>query len=830
MAGFAGILRNRAFLYIYTLKFVTGYESMKKTINRITAAIVILLFAALNTTAQEALRTFIGARLLTSEAEIAVSDGTYRIYPYNERTCHTIFYPLGDKLPAFSFARSPEAEPAEFTIRESDEKITLSMGAFEVRITKEPFTLAYYFDHTLLIKENRGYNAQGENQILNFRIEPDEVLYGSGARAPGLNRRGSRLELYNRAHYGYETESALMNYTLPLFLSSKRYAVLFDNAGHGFLDLDSGSSNEVTYECLKSQPNYYVIAGTDWYDLTDNYTRLTGRQSMLPRWALGNFSSRFGYHSQKETKRTVKRFFREKIPLDAVIIDIYWFGKEIQGSMGNLTWHADSFPNPERMMKRFMRKGVRTILVTEPFILTTSTRWNEAVKKRVLGTDSLGKPYTYDFYFGNTGLIDIFNPMAREWFWQIYKGLAKQGVAGWWGDLGEPEVHPAGLRHMAGTAGQVHNAYGHEWARLIFEGYRRDFPHERPFILMRAGYAGSQRYGMIPWSGDVNRSWGGLKSQPAIALQMGMQGLAWMHSDLGGFAGGDTIDNELYTRWLQYGIFQPIFRPHAQEHIPAEPVFQEETTKVRARKAIELRYMLIPYIYTMAFENNQTGKPLMVPLLFDEPGNAKLLTYDSAYRWGPSFLVSPVLNPGQQIQRVYFPEGSGWTHFFTGEQYSGGSSAGILLNPDHIPVFVKDGAFVPMLNKAVSTRKYSLKKFTVHYYAGNTRLQSSYALYNDDGITPESYPHGEYEILEFESADDGSRLRIQMQQSIAKGRYDGEIKKIALVIHNLDAPPSGVMLNGRQLKPEQYRWDSASKKLEVRVKCGKDNSVVEIIR
>jgi alpha-glucosidase (family GH31 glycosyl hydrolase) len=198
------------------------------------------------------------------------------------------------------------------------------------------------------------------------------------------------------------------------------------------------------------------------------------------------------------------------------------------------------------MMASLKKQQVRTVLITEPFILTSSGRWEEAKQNAILATGKDGKPYEYDFYFGHTGLIDITKPAARDWFWQRYAELKTLGADGWWGDLGEPEVHPDDIRHAGGSAAEVHNIYGHEWAKLIAEKSARFYPKERPFILMRAGYSGSQRFGMIPWSGDVNRSWGGLRSQPEIALQMGMQGMAYMHSDLGGFAGA-VDDDELYA-------------------------------------------------------------------------------------------------------------------------------------------------------------------------------------------------------------------------------------------------------------------------------------------
>jgi oligosaccharide 4-alpha-D-glucosyltransferase len=268
-----------------------------------------------------------------------------------------------------------------------------------------------------------------------------------------------------------------------------------------------------------------VIAGDSWADLVGAYTDLTGKQPLIPRWALGNFASRFGYHSAKEARSIVDQFAADQIPLDAIIFDLYWFGKDIKGTLGNLEFDPDNFPEPEKMIRDFSDQGIKTILITEPFILTSSKTWNEAVQQKILATDKNGEPYTYDFYFGHTGLIDIFDPVARTWFWNEYKKYIQMGVAGWWGDLGEPEVHPSDLLHKTGSADQVHNIYGHNWAKLIADGYKKDFPGQRPFILMRSGYSGSQRFGMIPWSGDVNRTWGGLQSQPEIALQMGMQGI-----------------------------------------------------------------------------------------------------------------------------------------------------------------------------------------------------------------------------------------------------------------------------------------------------------------
>ena len=461
------------------------------------------------------------------------------------------------------------------------------------------------------------------------------------------------------------------------------------------------------------------------------------------------------------------------------------------------------------MISDLKAKGVKTILVTEPFILTTSNNWDEAVEKNILAINSKGEPYIYDFYFGNTAIIDIFKPAGKQWFWNIYKKFTDYGVAGWWGDLGEPEAHPSGVIHATGTADEVHNIYGHNWAKLVFEGYKNDFPDQRPFILMRAGYSGSQQYALIPWSGDVSRSWGGLQSQIEIALQMGMQGLGFMHSDLGGFAGANLDDN-LYVRWLQYGVFQPIYRPHAQEEVPSEPVFRESKTKALVKKAIELRYQLLPYNYTLAFENNQKGMPLMRPLFFDETDNNSLFTNDKSYLWGNDFLVSPVVFSGVKEQEVYFPKGSNWYDFYTDEKIQGGTLKMVPLTEDNIPTYVRGGAFIPMIPTIQSTNEYNLNKFYLHFYLDKDVKESSGYLYQDDGETPYAFEKKKFEIINFNSILKENKLTLIIKSDGGEN-LNFSPHEITVIIHNVTAKPSEVF-------GYQYEWNEANKRLHIQVK------------
>lgn len=760
--------------------------------------------------AQNADRQFISAARNANSLEIGTNDGKYIIKPYSAAVVETTFIPHGEQFDPASHAVVLAPAAVATTLREEGGALEYATPGLTVRIEKKPFRISYAYKGQPLVAEKRGYRREGKMEALEFALDGDEALYGAGARAVGMNRRGHRFQLYNRAHYGYETRSTLLNFTIPMALSSKKYAIHFDNPQTGYLDFDSKKEGTLSYETIGGRKTYQVVAGEQWEDVVANYTSLTGRQPLPPRWTFGNFASRFGYHTEAETRAVIDKFIAEKIPVDAVVLDLYWFGKSVKGTMGNLAWDKDSFPNPKGMMADLAAKGVKTVIITEPFVLTTSSRWQEAVDQKALATDASGAPGRYDFYFGNTGLIDLYRPEGRDWFWNIYKELKAGGVAGWWGDLGEPEVHPASLRHGSkGELGadEVHNIYGHDWARLIAEGYQKEFPNERPFILMRAGYSGSQRFGMIPWSGDVQRSWGGLQSQMEIALQMGMQGLAYMHSDLGGFA-SPMLDDELYVRWLQYGVFQPVFRPHAQEDVPSEPVFRAERAKSLARDAIRLRYAMLPYNYSAAFDNSQTGLPLMRPIMF-ERGDGGVA---STYLWGRDFLVAPITEPGAQRKEVNFPASSKvWFDFHSGAAHKGGVNEVVQVVPERIPVFVRAGALVPMAKVVQSTRDYSTRQIDLHYYYDASAAASSGKLYEDDGATANAYQQGKYELARFSAAASASGFEITFDTEVGKA-WQAVARTYALKVHNVASRPRSATLDG---KPIAVRWDVRSRSLEL---------------
>ncbi len=766
--------------------------------------LLVLLLITSFSFAQNANRNYLSHTWSKNVLEIKTSDGNYVIKPFSDKIIETSFIPNGDSsdselakqtVNSISHAVIKTPEKVKATFKNEKNNLSLSTKGITVAIDKAPFKIAYLNKGKLIVSEKNGYTKKDSTEVLDFTISSDEILYGGGARALGMNRRGNRLQLYNKAHYGYETRAELMNFCIPLVLSSKMYAIHFDNAAIGYLDLDSKKNNTLAYETISGRKTYQVIVGDSWTDLISNYSDLTGKQPLPARWTLGNFSSRFGYRSQEQVEKTIKKFEDDNIPVDAIILDLYWFGKTIQGTMGNLDWDKESFPNPEKMIADLNAKGIKTVVITEPFILTTSSKWQEAVTKKILATDKTGKPFIYDFYFGNTGIVDIFKPEGKDWFWKVYKQLINQGVGGLWGDLGEPEVFPSKAITAGGKADEVHNIYGHNWAKLVADGYQKEFSSVRPFILMRSGYSGSQRFGMIPWSGDVSRSLGGLQSQMEIALQMGMQGMAYMHSDLGGFA-GDYFDNELYLRWLQYGVFQPIFRPHAQDDVASEVAYKDIVTKAKAKKIVELRYQMLPYNYTLAFENNQKGTPLMQPLFFDEPTNIALQTVSESYLWGNDFLVKPITKAGAITTEMYFPKSNNWFDFYSNKKHSAGTTVTVQLAEDRIPTFVRGGSFIPMIKTIQNTSKYTLDNFDLHFYFDETVTNSSGKIYNDDGLLNNAFEKGQYELLHFSSNNNNKTLTLKLTAEVGKN-YQASDKNVSLLIHNLQ--PKRVFVNGNEI-------------------------------
>lgn len=742
----------------------------------------------------------------TTHLQINTNQGAITLRPFSDSIVETHWHPSGFEtfLPSHAVAAKPKE--VKTWVAEAGNRLMYDLPGLQVLIQKQPFKISYLINGRQLLEDEKGFFARTDGAGMRFKLSPNEKLYGSGGRASGINLRGRKLGLYNRPDYNYEFGADNLNYLIPSLLSSNNYMLLVDNPQKAWFDIDSKGDEVLEFGAIGGPMRYFVIGGDKYSRLLEQYSALTGKQPMLPRWAFGNLQSRMAYRTQEETTAIVDQMIAEDFPIDAVIIDFYWFGDSILGHLGRLDWWEQSWPDPQKMISDFASKGVKTITISEPYIIDSLANWHIADSLGILAKDSLGNSYIdYEFYFGNGSLIDIFMPEAQQWLWEQYLKQFDIGVAGLWGDLGEPESHPSDMVHIWGKADEVHNIYGHYWTKSIYDNFRKTFPEKRLFFLARSGFAGTQRYGIIPWSGDVSRSWAGLKAQLPSMLNMSMSGVPYMHSDAGGFATG-IKDDELYTRWLQFAVFTPILRPHGSG-IPSEPIFFNDTTKRIVRHFMKLRYELMPYIYTAGWKNSTTGLPIVKPLFFYHPDDERFESSFESYYFGEHLLIAPVLGPKIRQMEIELPNGL-WYHFWTGKKTNGGQKVQLQTALESIPVFVKSGSIIPRVEAVNTTDYYSSRRLFLHTYLPGKDGKFFGQMYEDDGISFDSYGNKAFELLQFEGWLENGILKMNLTKS-GEGWFGmPESRMIETIIYGMEKNIRFASIAGKELQELKDTADS----------------------
>lgn len=681
----------------------------------------------------------------------------------------------------------------------------------------------------LLMAEADGVNNDNFLKTVTLLANPGENIYGGGERGHRLALGNDTLVMYNRQNYGYgegDPRISQMGITVPWFSSDKGYGVLFDD----FTSAVMTPGDTLTYSSETPFPlSYYFINGKgNLAGNTRGYTYLTGRQDLPPFWALGYISSKYGYHNQDETLGAVDTLRRHGYPLDGIVLDLYWYG--VETDMGRLEWDKQKWYDHKGMLDSLKRMGINVVNITQPYINKKGAidNYNMLADKGMLTKDSDGNPHDVTTWVGEAGMFDVSNPATREWLWNRLRPLTEEGIAGWWGDLGEPEVHPLTIMHHNGlSAEQYHNVYGNEWSRLIYEGLRNDFPDMRPFLMMRGGTAGLQRYSVFPWTTDVARSWEGFQPQIKLMLNSGLSGLGYMSSDIGGFAIDPTapLDPELYTRWLQMGVFTPILRTHAQ--LQPEP-FNFPGQEDILRDYIKMRYRWLPYNYTLAYENAAKGLPLARPLNFrgDNP-DKKYAEVTDEYLWGDNILVAPVMKRGATSRKVLFPSGKWYDWFNPSLSYSGSREYTIKAPLDKLPLFVKAGSFIPQYDIPIeNTSQYDPIMLTVKYFPSDK--ETSYTLYEDDRKSPSSIADNAYCLTTFTGKMTSRELSISIE---SKGDYPDmpELRMFTFEIPNVMKAPIAVtatdgadeteLPSAASLEAMLYGWhyDSKTKNLFIQL-------------
>jgi alpha-glucosidase (family GH31 glycosyl hydrolase) len=529
-----------------------------------------------------------------------------------------------------------------------------------------------------------------------------------------------------------------------------------------------------------------------------------------PRWALGFLQSTRHFEDTAELVQLPRTLREKRIPCDGIILlSTYGDAMGWNRGVGHLEFQPDLIPDPAALLAELRDQHFQLITHEYPVLHEASPLFAEAREQDYLLDEGYerrtpaARPTT-NFHEGQR-YIDFSNPAASAWWWAQHRALADLGVTGWWLDGGEG---PAAVTRLQGGDGlTLHNLYDRLRHQAFAEGEAHDYPDRRPFLLCRSGAAGMQRYGAACWSGDINNTFATLEAQIPLGLNTGLSGIPHWGTDIGGFFHPMPESSELYARWFQFGAFCPSFRAHGtvwRDHLPwAHGPLVEAICRAYA----ELRYRLLPYTYTLAWQAHSQGLPLMRPLVLNYPSDPAVWELGSQYLWGDDLLVAPVTRQGATRWPVYLPAGA-WYDYWTQKRYDGPIGVTVDAPLERLPLFVRGGAILPLAPLAQFDGERAWDDLTLLIYpAGSSRFD----LYEDDGRS-NAYLQGRYAITPIICTVEDDRITVQ----IAAPEGDANLvpPDRTYILHILGALPRQVLLDGQALQVgdpvglgPSYRYD-----------------------
>lgn len=712
--------------------------------------------------------------------------------------------------PPFSYALDPEAQwaPVAFDLAERDGSLVLRTAAMQCRVEKAPCRLSFFDAEGRPLSEagdGLGYRGGG-GAYCTRRLVEAEAVYGLGEKAFGLNLRGRRLEMWNRDPHSYQPGDDPIHLNIPTLVALRQgraYGFFFDNPGRARFDLGRARPDRLRYEADGGELCGYFFAGPTMEAVLERYTQLTGRMPLPPRWMLGYHQSRWSYYPAEEVRDLAAEFRRRRIPCDVIHLDIHYMdGYRI------FTWDRERFEDPAGLLAELRRQGLRVICIVDPGVKIDPGYevYDEGLARDAFCRLPDGRLFHGPVWPGQCHFPDFTDAEVRAWWGGLYESLLDDGVAGFWNDMNEPAVFggemPSTVRHhyegrgargRGMRHGEVHNVYGLCMARASAEGVRRLRPEARVPVISRAGYAGLQRYALV-WTGDNHSQWEQLRVGVSMCLNLGLSGVAFCGPDVGGFAG--DCSGELLVRWTQVGALTPFFRNHsAIGTARQEPWSFGEPYESICRRWIELRYELLPYIYTAAWQAAQRGLPMMRPLSLAYPGDVRTYSLDDEFLMGDALLAAPVGHAGQVSRRVYLPGGA-WYDFWSGARCWGEVTAEAPL--ERMPLYVRAGTVLPRgpahRGRAMQhTGEWPPQALRLDVYPG----EGESWLYEDDGLS-QDYRRGKFRVTRFviEMAGDGG-LAVRRE---VEGAFDPGYGRFEIRVHGLQGPPRAVRVDGQRVE------------------------------
>lgn len=533
-----------------------------------------------------------------------------------------------------------------------------------------------------------------------FEAYDDEKIYGMGQyQDRHLDKKGCTLELCHRNSQA----------SVPFYISSRGYGFLWNNPAVGTATF---ANNLTEWKALSTKKlDYFITAGDNPAEIMEHYTLATGRSPMMPEYGLGYWQCKLRYRNQEELLAVAREHKRRGLPMDAIVIDFFHWTMQ-----GDFKFEPRDWPDPAAMVKELKELGIETVVSVWPTIDERSENFGEMSDRGYLVTADRGNQ-NHMTWMGNTVFYDATNPGAQQFVWEKCKeNYYSYGIRCFWLDEAEPEYGPYDFdnyRYYAGTALQTTNTYPVGYAKGFYDGLKAAGETEI-MSLVRCAWAGSQKYGVLTWSGDIHSSFRSMREQIQAGLSMAMAGIPWWTSDIGGFLGGDISDpkfRELLVRWFQWGCFCPVFRMHGER----SPWYEREEEFINGvrqltsgqdnevwsfgednyeilKKYLFVRENLRDYIRGCMKKTSENGTPIMRPLFYDFPADKEAYAAEDCYMFGDSLLVAPVTEEGAVERRLYLPAGAEWTDAATKQIYSGGQWVTVPAPLDVIPVMIRDGA------------------------------------------------------------------------------------------------------------------------------------------
>lgn len=620
-------------------------------------------------------------------------------------------------------------------------------------------------------------------------MRPDERVYGLGERAAPLNRRGRKYRMWNREVGGiYGANDDPLYVSIPVYLGihmDGSYLIFYENSSRG--EFAFVADSYATFRFESGMLRYYFCPGPVQRAFK-NYLRLTGEPPLPPKWALGYHQSRWGYKSEQDIREVIEGFRNHRLPLSAIHLDIdYMDGYRV------FTIDRTRFPNLVELTEELRQDNIRVVAILDPGIKVDSAYsvYNEGVEDGMVLTLPNNKPVRARVWPGWCVFPDFTSEKTREWWARQYVSLLNEGISGIWHDMNEPATFaawgeptlPYATRYAMDGRGGNHiegnNLYGLLMNRAGFDALQRFRPNRRPWILSRSGWAGMQRFAWN-WTGDVETSWEALRQTLLVMLGLSLSGIPFTGSDIGGFTGDP--DAELFLRWFELATFTPFFRGHSAIGTQRrEPwVYGEEATNI-VREYLNLRYALMPYIYTAAWQVHHDAVPMMRPLFWLDEKDENLLAIEDEYLFGDALLLAPVLEQGASARSVYLPSGS-WYSYWDDQWYEGNKTYRIEAPLGRLPLFVRAGSVLPVEED---------NQLVLHLYAPSTDTEEANIslLYSDAGDG-----YRESRLDRFTVFWEKSDLVVDMQH---QGQYRMPYEKMVLKLHGLTAESAQVALSHR---------------------------------